>query len=75
MAAPVMGLAPTFPLMTEAGTSVTPVLVRMAKVPAVPRLTGACAVKGTFLVVKVQVTGEARAMPVVLTALVVMVAT
>jgi hypothetical protein len=61
--------------MTEAYTSVTPVSDRIAKVPAVPRFTGAWLVNGTFLVVKLQVTGLANAMPAVFAAVVVTVAT
>src|SRR5450631_95535 len=41
MASPVMGLVPTSPLILEAYTSVMPELVRMAKLPAAPRFTGA----------------------------------
>jgi len=41
MAAPVIGLAPTSPLMTDGATSVTPVSVRIANVAADPRATGA----------------------------------
>jgi hypothetical protein len=40
IAAPVMGLAPTFPVIFEEGTSVMPDFDKMANAPAVPRLTG-----------------------------------
>src|ERR1700694_2113464 len=40
-AAPVMGLVPTSPVTADAYTSVTPLLLRIANVPAVPKLTGA----------------------------------
>jgi hypothetical protein len=35
-----MGLTPTFPLTADPGTSVIPLLLRIAKVPALPRFTG-----------------------------------
>ena len=35
-----MGLVPTFPVIAEVGTSVIPVFVRIAKLPAVPKFTG-----------------------------------
>jgi hypothetical protein len=35
-----MGLVPTSPVTADAYTSVIPVLVRIAKVPALPRFTG-----------------------------------
>src|SRR5450631_2383968 len=38
--APVIGLVPIFPVMTDAGTSVIPVFVNIAKLPAVPSGTG-----------------------------------
>jgi len=41
MAAPVMGLAPTFPVILDEGTSVIPDFVRIAKELALPRFTGA----------------------------------
>src|ERR1700676_547549 len=41
MAAPVIGLAPTSPVITDDGTSVTPDLVRTAKEDADLRSTGA----------------------------------
>jgi hypothetical protein len=41
MAAPVIGLAPTFPVMIERGTSVMPDFVRIAKLAADRRFTGA----------------------------------
>jgi len=34
-----MGLTPTSPVITEGGTVLTPLLARIAKSPAVPRLT------------------------------------
>ena len=40
MAVAAMGLTPMSPVMSDAGTVETPVLVRMAKSPAVPRGTG-----------------------------------
>ena len=36
-----IGLVPTFPTTTDANTSVTPVLLRTANVPANPSSTGA----------------------------------
>src|ERR1700735_4598064 len=41
LAAPVIGLAPTFPVITGGGTSVTPDLVKTAKEDAELRFTGA----------------------------------
>ena len=40
IAAPEIGLAPTFPVIADVGTSVIPDFVRIAKFPAVPRSTG-----------------------------------
>jgi len=39
-AAPVIGLEPTFPIIADEGTSVTPVSVKIANGAAVPRFTG-----------------------------------
>jgi hypothetical protein len=74
MAAPVMGLAPTSPLIADGGTSVTPVFVRIAKVPALPRITGACPVVSTAAVVNVHSTGLAIATPATFFATVVIAA-
>jgi len=52
MAVAVTGLAPMSPVMTEGGTVEIPLLARMTKVPAVPRLTGSSGV-ATEPVVKV----------------------
>ena len=41
IAAPLAGLVPIFPVITDGGTSVIPVFVRITKFPAVPRSTGA----------------------------------
>ena len=54
MAAPVIGLDPTFPVIAEAYTSVTPVFDRIANVPALARFTGACGCDATALVVAAQ---------------------
>jgi hypothetical protein len=40
LAAPVIGLVPTPPVMADPGTFVIPVFDRITKLPAVPRLTG-----------------------------------
>jgi hypothetical protein len=37
----VIGLVPIFPVTAEVGTSVIPVFVRITKLPAAPRFTGA----------------------------------
>jgi hypothetical protein len=47
MAAPVMGLDPTSPVIEEANTSVMPDFDRIAKLLAEPRFTGACAAAAT----------------------------
>ena len=47
MDAYVIGLTPMSPVMTDAGTVVMPVLVRMTKVSAVPRSTAAVVVIGS----------------------------
>ena len=46
MAAPVIGLVPRSPVITEGGTSTIAVFARIAKLPADPRSTGEGAVKG-----------------------------
>jgi hypothetical protein len=59
MAAPVFGLSPTSPLITEVGTFVTPVPARIAKLAVVPSGTGACA--ATALVAKASGIRDPRA--------------
>jgi hypothetical protein len=64
MAVPLIGLAPTSPVITEAGTSVTPVFVRMAKPAAVPSATGAGPPAAAPVpVVKLQVLSTANGLP------------
>ncbi len=63
IAAPVIGLAPTSPVIAEAGTSVTPAFVSIAKPAAVPSNTGAGPAAVAAPVVKLHVNGAANALP------------
>src|ERR1022692_1061793 len=74
IAAPVIGLAPTSPLIADGKTSVMPDLVRIAKIPAFPRGTGVCPVNSTALVVNVHAMGLSIATPAAFFAAVVTVA-
>ena len=62
------------PVIEDAKTSVIPVLVRIAKIPAFPSGTGDCPVSGIALVVNFQVMAWAMASPSAFFAAVVTVA-
>src|SRR5688572_12667730 len=60
--APVVGLTPMFPLMTEVGTLVMPVPARIANGAAVPRFTvGMCAARAVGLARPIALISRTRA--------------
>ena len=56
------GLTPIFPVITEAGTVEIPVFDRIAKLPAVPSLTGAGPAGSATYVLKLHTLSDARAL-------------